>query len=266
MYEGPCYAHDSIALQCLPLFIRLYDESIWCWEACACTIRTIVYIHLQLLMCFGLAQRFHSWCKCLQEIAFFEEGEPMIDGEPGDLKVTNLFVPRVSFRTNTKSDACPEWCHSVQSACCYPAFMQQHVSCRAAYLPETQIQGPLNSAPATVTVALVQRACRMESRFDELLLVQCSSYSALAQTSASCDEAMTYSTMLPSPWLMRCLVSQSRYQQQMSFLFIIIRAVHCLHDLSPLLLLHRLLMMQLASWRTMSTYVLTSSVCADKTS
>ena len=23
----------------------------------------------------------------MQEIAFFEEGEPMIDGEPGDLKV-----------------------------------------------------------------------------------------------------------------------------------------------------------------------------------
>ena len=25
----------------------------------------------------------------MQEIAFFEEGEPMIDGEPGDLKVGN---------------------------------------------------------------------------------------------------------------------------------------------------------------------------------
>ena len=28
-----------------------------------------------------------SIAQCMQEIAFFEEGEPMIDGEPGDLKV-----------------------------------------------------------------------------------------------------------------------------------------------------------------------------------
>jgi len=35
----------------------------------------IVFIHKQVVM--------------MQEIAFFEEGEPMIDGEPGDLKVGN---------------------------------------------------------------------------------------------------------------------------------------------------------------------------------
>ena len=29
---------------------------------------------------------------CEQEISFFEEGEPLIDGEPGDLKVTICLV------------------------------------------------------------------------------------------------------------------------------------------------------------------------------
>lgn len=38
-----------------------------------------------------------QWHDMMQEIAFFEEGEPMIDGEPGDLKVGNTtFVLRIA--------------------------------------------------------------------------------------------------------------------------------------------------------------------------
>ena len=38
-----------------------------------------------------------QWHGMMQEIAFFEEGEPMIDGEPGDLKVGNTtFVLRIA--------------------------------------------------------------------------------------------------------------------------------------------------------------------------
>lgn len=36
----------------------------------------------------------------MQEIEFFEEGEPMIDGEPGDLKVKALDC--VALLVNTK--------------------------------------------------------------------------------------------------------------------------------------------------------------------
>jgi len=39
-----------------------------------------------------------------QEIAFFGEGEPMVDGEPGDLKFKIRTLPHPVFRRVVKSD------------------------------------------------------------------------------------------------------------------------------------------------------------------
>ena len=36
----------------------------------------------------------------LQEIAFFEEGEPLLDGEPGDLKFHIVTRPHAGFERN----------------------------------------------------------------------------------------------------------------------------------------------------------------------
>lgn len=46
----------------------------------------------KLTRCFAFAINHcvhEQWHGMMQEIAFFEEGEPMTDGEPGDLKVGN---------------------------------------------------------------------------------------------------------------------------------------------------------------------------------
>ncbi len=50
-----------------------------------------------LLPSSSMIEFLHKQVVLMQEIAFFEEGEPMIDGEPGDLKVgSTILVLRIA--------------------------------------------------------------------------------------------------------------------------------------------------------------------------
>ena len=43
---------------------------------------------------------------CFQEIVFFEEGEPLLDGEPGDLKFHVVTMPHAKFERDRNDLKC----------------------------------------------------------------------------------------------------------------------------------------------------------------
>ncbi len=46
------------------------------------------------------SQKISEQLQLLQEIVFFEEGEPLLDGEPGDLKFRIISRPDAQFKRN----------------------------------------------------------------------------------------------------------------------------------------------------------------------